>query len=113
MRIVGIEDLSRDQIGFEVQQGARFVVFMYCVSIVVMTFRRGTDVYYVRPGDRAIAKGWPYALLTFLFGWWGIPWGPIYSIQCLATDLGGGRDVTEPILASLGIASAHETRRAG
>jgi hypothetical protein len=34
-------------------------------------------------------------------GWWGIPWGPIFTVPALVTNLRGGIDVTESMLASL------------
>jgi hypothetical protein len=111
MQILGVEGLSREQVAAEVQRGAKFVIFQYCISILIMTFRRGTDIYYVRPGESTIGRGLPYTLLTFLLGWWGIPWGPIYSVQCLATNLGGGRNVTDEVLRSMGIES-YGARRA-
>jgi hypothetical protein len=30
-------------------------------------------------------------------GWWGIPWGPIRSVQSLWTNLKGGVDVTAEV----------------
>jgi hypothetical protein len=41
----------------------------------------------------------PLTLLTILLGWWGIPWGPVYSIQSLVVNLKGGKDVTTEVLA--------------
>jgi hypothetical protein len=35
----------------------------------------------------------PWIALTSLLGWWGIPWGPIYSIQSLVTNFRGGKQV--------------------
>jgi hypothetical protein len=37
--------------------------------------------------------------------WWGIPWGPIYTIQALATNLRGGKNVTHEVIASMSEAS--------
>jgi hypothetical protein len=34
-------------------------------------------------------------------GWWGFPWGPIFSIQSLVVNLKGGKDLTAAISASL------------
>lgn len=42
-----------------------------------------------------------YTLLTFFVGWWGIPWGPIYSIGAFITNFKGGKDVTNEVLAAL------------
>jgi hypothetical protein len=29
--------------------------------------------------------------VTWLLGWWGIPWGPFYTLQALVQNLRGGR----------------------
>lgn len=99
MRIRGIDNLSTDEIRFEVQRGAKFVLYSYCVSVVVLTFRRTSDVYFLRSGESPVMKGLPWTLLTVLLGWWGIPWGPIYSIQSLILNLSGGKDVTSQLVA--------------
>jgi hypothetical protein len=101
--IKGIDGMSDAEILAEVEKGGRFVYYMYCISILIMTFRRGTDVYFVPsnfvPSNRSAAmKGLPWTLLTLVCGWWGFPWGPIYSIQCLAKNLSGGEDVTARIV---------------
>lgn len=83
MKIVGIEGLTVDQLNLELQRAAKFVIFHYCISILVMTFRRSSDIYFIRAGESAVTKGLPYTLLTVVLGWWGIPWGPIYSISSL------------------------------
>ena len=103
MAIVGIEGMTNEQVALEVRRGGRFVVFMYCVSVILVTFRRGSEVHFVRAGQGTLGLGIPYTLLTLFLGWWGIPWGPIYSIQCLATNLGGGKDVTNDVLAAAGM----------
>jgi hypothetical protein len=34
-------------------------------------------------------------LLSALFGWWGFPWGPIWTISSIFTNAGGGRHFRE------------------
>lgn len=99
MKIKNVEGLSPDLINRELAQGARFVIFQYTISIIVMTFRRSSDIYSIRSGENGTIKGLSYTLITFLFGWWGIPWGPIYSLGSLVSNLGGGKNVTKEILA--------------
>jgi len=99
MAIVGIEGMSDEQIRQEVARGGRFVVFQYTISLVVLTLRRSSAVHFIRAGEGAVGKGLVYSLITFLLGWWGIPWGPIYSIGSLVTNFGGGKDVTQQLLA--------------
>jgi hypothetical protein len=101
MKIVGIEGLSVDQLNFELKRGAKFVVFQYAFSVVIMSFRRNSDVHFVRSGESTGGKSAKYTLLTALAGWWGIPWGPIYTIQTFITNGRGGKDVTQQVLAAM------------
>ena len=99
-KIHGTEGMSNEQIQFEVQRGAKFVLFYYCISILVMSFRRSSDVYFLRAEENRVAKGLPWTVLTLLLGWWGIPWGPIFSIQSLVVNFKGGKYVTAELLAT-------------
>ena len=101
MKIKGAEGYSAENLRDEVNRGAKLVIFTYCVSILVMTFKRSSDIYFVRAGQSRIAKGLPFSLISLLFGWWGIPWGPIYSIESLIRNFSGGLDVTDEVMHSL------------
>ncbi len=101
MKILGIEGMSPDQMQFEIQRGAKLVCYQYCISILVMTFRRSSDAYFVRAGESAVSKGLPWTLLSLVAGWWGIPWGPIFTIQSLVTNFQGGKDLTAEFSARL------------
>jgi hypothetical protein len=72
--IKNTEGLSASDINRELSNGAKFVVFQYCVSIIVMTFKQGTDIYFIRPGESTIKNSIGFTLITLFFGWWGIPW---------------------------------------
>jgi hypothetical protein len=99
MKIHGIEGINASQLEFELERGGRFVIFQYAVSVVVASFRRPSNVYFIRSGESSTSKSIGFTLLTCLAGWWGIPWGPIYSMQALSTNLRGGKDVTKEVLA--------------
>ena len=100
MSIIGLQGLSNDEINQELQNGARFVVFEYCISIIVLTFKRGSAVHFIRAGEGTFLKSLGYTLVSLLLGWWGFPWGPIYTISTVSTNLSGGRDVTPQVLAA-------------
>jgi hypothetical protein len=106
MKIHGIEGMSTDQLRFEIQRGAKLVFYQYCISIVVMSFRRASDIYFVPAGESSVSKGLSWTLLSLVAGWWGIPWGPIFTIQSLVTNFKGGKDVTAEISARLTPAAA-------
>ena len=102
MKIIGVEGLTNEQVNDEIGRGGRFVLYQYCISILIMTFKRGSDIYFVKAGEGSIGKGVGFSLLTLLLGWWGIPWGPIYTIQSLWVNFSGGRDVTQEVMAQAG-----------
>lgn len=84
---------------FQVEQGGKFVYYQYCVSVLFYTFKSSSDIYLVRGNESAVFNGLGFTVVSLLAGWWGIPWGPIYTIQALIENLGGGVDVTEEVLA--------------
>ena len=100
MPIKGLEGMSTDQVNRELERGARFVCYDYCISLIIITFRRSSEIHFIRGSDSALAPGLKYSLLTFLLGWWGIPWGPIYTIGSLAKNFSGGRDLTAAVMES-------------
>ena len=110
MKILGIEGMSSNQLQFEIQRGAKLVCYQYCVSVLVMTFRRSSDVYFIPAGQSAVANGLPWTLLSVVAGWWGIPWGPIFTIQSLITNFKGGKDITANLAAQLGQPAAPAVR---
>lgn len=72
-KIRGIESMRRGELDFELQRGAKFVLFQYCISVIILTFRRSSDIYFIRQGENALVKGLPFTLLSLVAGWWGIP----------------------------------------
>ncbi len=101
MRIIGIDNMSPEQLKGEVAAGGRFVIYQYCISVVVVSFKRGSDIYFIRAEDNAVTKGLLFTLCSLVLGWWGIPWGPIWTIATIVTNLRGGRNVTAEVLRSL------------
>jgi len=100
-QIKNIEGLSTEEINRELSNGAKFVIFSYCISIIVMTFKRSSNIYFIKAGHSSFKPSIGFTLLTFIFGWWGIPWGPIYTIGALANNLSGGKDITQEVLNSI------------
>lgn len=101
MKIHNIEGMTLQDVQNEIERGGKFVHYLYTVSILVMTFKRPSDIYFIRGGESGVSKGLPQTLITFVAGWWGIPWGPIYSIQSLYTTLSGGKDITQAVMEDL------------
>ena len=101
MKIEGIQGMTVDQLNFELQRGVKFVIFQYAISVVIMSFKRGSSIYFIRAGESTVGKSIGFTLVTLVGGWWGIPFGPIYSIQALATNFRGGKDLTKEVVAAI------------
>lgn len=97
MKITGIDGMSLDQLGEELDRGGRFVLYTWTISIIVMTFKRPTDIMFVRSGESRFLKGLPYTLTSAVVGWWGIPWGPIYTLGSIFGNI-RGKDLTQEVL---------------
>lgn len=82
----------------DIQLGGRYVRFSYAISLIRITFQCHSGAIYIAPGKSARLRSTPYTLITLLLGWWGIPWGPIYSIGAIATNLQGGVDITDDVI---------------
>jgi hypothetical protein len=101
MKLHCLEGVSREEFDNELANGARFVIYFYTISLIFVTFRRSSRVHFIRAHQSSAMQGLGYTLITLLLGWWGIPWGPIYSFQSLAANCSGGSDITRNIVATL------------
>jgi len=94
--------MTPHEIKAAVDAGARFVFFQFCISALVITFKRPSPIYFLQPGEGTFVRQLPFTLISLVGGWWGIPWGPIWTISTTITNLSGGKDVTHEILARIG-----------
>lgn len=101
MKIVGVEGMTVQQVQEAVAKGGRFVIYQYCVSILVMSFKRNSSIHFIPAGSSAAGRGAPFSLVSLLAGWWGIPWGPIWTLSPVFKNTGGGLDVTHAVLDSM------------
>ena len=58
--------------------------YTYCYSVFVMTFTRSCAL---RPASDSINERVICTLITLFGGWWGFPWGPIYSIKSFIDNI--------------------------
>lgn len=90
--------MTGSQLPAAIASGARFVRFKRAFSFVILTTYSTTPAIYLPGGNSGAGPAWQNSLFTMLLGWWGIPWGPIRSIQALLTNAKGGIDVTGDVL---------------
>jgi hypothetical protein len=112
-KIIGLENLTADQLSYEVEKGGRFVVFVFCISALILTFKQSSPIYFIRAGESDFKKSLQYTLFSLFLGWWGLPWGPIYTLEAVITNLAGGKNITPQVMASLGLSLPAAPRPAG
>jgi hypothetical protein len=100
--IAGLGGMSASELQQELQRGGKFVIYQYCISVLVMTFKRSSGIYFIKAGENAFTRGTGYSAISFFCGWWGIPWGPVWTITTIVTNCSGGKDVTPAIIGALG-----------
>ena len=100
MQINGIDGMEIPEIKNEIERGGRFVIFTYTISFIILTFKRPSEIYFIKHGENSTPYSIKYTLATVFLGWWGFPWGPIYSVMSLCANISGGKDVTKEVLGS-------------
>src|SRR5579884_1981019 len=101
LRIRGLADLTPEGVSAAVANGGRFLVCDYCISLVIVSLR-GRSAVWFRPANAGRRMlGVRYSLVSLFLGWWGVPWGLIYTPWTIFTNLAGGRDVTAEVLPLL------------
>ena len=99
--VQGTEGLTLRQVEDDVLKGGRFVMFLWNFSLLVVSFRRGSPLTYIRSDRWTGPQALLWSLPSFFVGWWGIPWGIIFTIQSLYTNCNGGKNLTPAALQSL------------
>lgn len=67
----------------------RYAIFFEVKSFIFMTTRSAIQGIFC--STCAEKKALKASAITWVLGWWGIPWGPIYSIHAIFTNLFGGK----------------------
>ena len=101
MKIKNIDGLRAEDLQKEEQKGGRFVYYAFTISLIVVTFKRTSGVYLIRGNESRTSKGLPFTIISCLFGWWGIPFGPKYTLESILTNSKGGKDVTDEVMSTV------------
>lgn len=86
-----------------VDPSLRLTVFPWVVSVLIVSFKRASVGVYCTSCRAAVR--WKYLGVSAGLGWWGLPWGVVWTLQALATCAGGGqqpKDENATLLALLG-----------
>lgn len=95
--------------GTLVRPETQVTVYEATASFFLVTIRFKSRMYFPEAGDGTRAR-LVCSLASLLFGWWGVPWGPIWTLVALNRNLRGGQlatvgelvygDAAQPIIAA-------------
>ena len=63
--------------------------YQIAVSFLIVTFKFPTRIYIVGHHATGLVAA-SCTLFSLVLGWWGIPWGPIYTVQVVTRNVRGG-----------------------
>jgi hypothetical protein len=69
---------------------ARRVRFEVCYSVLIATVRWRSAPHNTRSPWHRVWVGLPYTAASLVLGPWGIPWGPVWTLVAVWTNLTGG-----------------------
>lgn len=95
--VKGIEGLTSEEILNELKSGATVKRFKYCHSFLVVTYNKNSPAIFIKSNESYFGHMLPYLLNSLILGWWGFPWGPIYTIGDIFQNIFGGENLTNDI----------------
>lgn len=72
-----------------VRPETELMVYEAASSFFVVTLRLRSRMFLAGEREAGTAR-WMYSLASLIFGWWGIPWGPIWTIGAVVRNARGG-----------------------
>ena len=72
--------------GVKITPRTKLYCFIAAVSIGIASYRVPSR-YYIKGIDNIFLARSIHILISLLIGWFGIPWGPIFTIQALTNNL--------------------------
>lgn len=82
------------------ENGAQFIYYEYVIPRpIIAPGRAVSKIYFVKKGDskRYYAK---YNLINLIWGWWGLPFGPVYVYRVAAKNR-KGNNITDDVYTNL------------
>lgn len=74
--------------GEPLSYATRLRIYHMVLSFLFVSFRTQSQLI-VHPSRRAMATRIGYDAVNLIFGWWGIPWGPIWTVRAILSNARG------------------------
>lgn len=79
--------------GIVIQPNTRLIQYDAVISFAFFHFDHSSRLY-MKGSRSSRIYGWIYSLITLLFGWWSLPWGPILTIKILIFNMSGRSSIS-------------------
>jgi hypothetical protein len=79
---------SADYRGHPIRRDTPLIRYCWVLSVVTLSIK-SPGKWMASDTGRSNLTRVLSTLFNLLFGWWGIPWGPIFTVQSLLINLGG------------------------
>lgn len=74
--------------GMEITPDTKLVSYTFVISAVIITHRQSTRYYFMEAErGKALSAKVLCILCNLIFGWWGFPWGPIWTVKETVCDV--------------------------
>jgi hypothetical protein len=78
---------SADYQNQPIDRNTELIRFCWVLSVVTLSMK-SPGKWMVSDTLRSKLTGAAATIFNLLFGWWGIPWGPIFTVQAVLVNLG-------------------------
>ncbi|MEJ6951234.1 hypothetical protein, partial [Natronospora cellulosivora (SeqCode)] len=79
--------------GINIYPNTELVSYQGALSFIIISAKINSR-YFIKNSQDSLLINSLYSLLTLFLGWWGFPWGPIYTLESLKNNLKGGEKIT-------------------
>ncbi|HSI20108.1 MAG TPA: hypothetical protein VLA04_00060, partial [Verrucomicrobiae bacterium] len=80
--IIGSEGISDEDMLKSLSSGSgKLVLYAYTFSFGIATIQYNSPPHYQTSYTASIIQSLPYSFVTLFCGWWGFPWGPVYTLS--------------------------------
>lgn len=105
-RLVVKPEITFEQLERQIADGARFIVFPYCISLIfAVALRRLSPAIFITESRQLSRYARKYRTVSLICGWWCLPWGIVRTLDALSVIKKGGLDVTADIMQNLDAAA--------
>ncbi len=87
-RYTEIKEAPASYQGKQITLDTQVVQYFLCVSLLTGSVKIGSG-YMLRDNPLSMAVSGAFTIGSLLLGWWGLPHGPIWTIECVINNLSG------------------------